>query len=176
MAAPAARSGGALPVRDHLRFGRRRGDRDFARLRLLAHTCGRTHLGLLRRLIRGLPTLLAIVRPALTPILLLVLLRRLVHRIQDAEIVLRMLEIALGHHAITAARRVAPELQILLEQLLRGATNPQIGAAAVEHMVAIERNPAAASSTVVPQATTTAAATGSMAASTHTFHVHTVAV
>src|SRR6185312_2951069 len=114
----------------------------------------------------------------LAVLLRLALLRRLVHRVQDAEIVLGVLEIGLRHHAIAAARRVTAELQVFLEQLLRGATDAHIRTVAVEHMVAVERN----ATTMVPDraaATSTSAAsaaTGTMAATTHAFHVHSVAV
>jgi hypothetical protein len=46
---------------------------------------------------------------------LLILLRRLIHRIQDAEVVLGVLEIAFRHHAIAAAGRITSELQVFFE-------------------------------------------------------------
>ena len=92
---------------------------------------------------------------------------------------LRVLEVALRHHTVATAGRVAAKLEVLLEQLLRGPTDAKVGAVAVEYVVAIERNTAAAAATVVAHATAaaaTTAATRSMTAATHTFHVHTVAV
>ena len=56
---------------------------------------------------------------------------------------LGVLEIALRHDPVAAAGRVAAELEILLEQLLRRAADAQIRAVAVEYMVAVERNVAA---------------------------------
>jgi hypothetical protein len=93
-----------------------------------------------------------------------------------------MLEVALGHHTVTATGRVAAKLEIFLEQLLRRSADAEVGPVAVEHVVAVHRNAAAATTALVSEAatataTTAAAATGSMAASTHAFHiVHTVAV
>ena len=97
-------------------------------------------------LARRLGALLVAIGPALAGLLLavlLTLLRRLVHRVQDAEIVLGVLEIALRHHPVAAAGRVAAKLEVLLEQLLRRAADAEIGAVAVEDVVAVERNAAA---------------------------------
>ena len=101
----------------------------------------------------------------------LVLLLRLVDGIEDAEIVLGVLEIALRHHAVAAAGRVAAELQVFLEKLLGGAAQAQIRPIAVEDVVAIERDVAAMvpDSAATPTAPTAAAAT--MVASAHAFHV-----
>ena len=93
-------------------------------------------------------------RPARRGLLLavlLVLLRRLVHRVQDAEIVLGVLEVALRHHPVAAAGRIAAELQVFLEQLLRRSADAQIRTVAVEHVVAVERDVATAASAVMPQ-------------------------
>ena len=46
------------------------------------------------------------------------------HGVQDAEIMFGVLEIALRHHTVAAAGRVAAELQIFFEQLLGGAAHP----------------------------------------------------
>ena len=136
---------------------------------------GAPGLGLLG-LGRWLAAILAVgpARAALLLAVLLALLRRLVHRVQDAEIVLGVLEIALRHHPVAAAGRVAAELEVFLEQLLRRPADAQIGTIAVEHVVAVERNAAASTAPVMPQPATAAtpAATWSMAASTHAFHVH----
>jgi len=160
-------------------FGGGSGDRNLARFGLLAGPW-RADLRLF-----GFGWRLAVfsvVRTALTRLLLtalLVLLRRLVHRIQDAEIVFRVLEIAFRHDAIAATGRIAPELEILLEQLLRRSADAEIRAVAVKHMVAVQRDPtvgAAASAMMAQSATATSAATRSMATSTHALHVHIVAV
>ena len=159
-----------------LGFGWRGGDWDLARLGLIAHT-GRTHLDFL-----GLTawrwSSFALKLTALATILLLVLLRRLVHRVQDAEIVFSVLEIAFRHNPVATAGRIAAKLEVFLEQLLSGAANPQIGSVAVEHMVAIERDTTAASAAaMMPKSSSaTTTTTGSMATSTHTFHVHSSAV
>src|SRR6185437_10711070 len=101
-------------------------------------------------------------------LLRLVLLRRLVHRVQDAEVVLGVLEIAFRHHSITRGCRIPPELQILLEQLLRRAAHPQVRAVAVEHMVAVERNSATAAAAVMTDRTAPAIP---VTAPAHTLHV-----
>ena len=54
-----------------------------------------------------------------------------------------VLEVALRHHPVAAAGRVAAELEIFLEQLLRRAADAQVRPVAVEDMVAVERNTAA---------------------------------
>ena len=116
-------------------------------------------------------------RRALLLAILLVLLRRLVHRVQDAEIVLGVLKVALCHHPVAAAGRIAAELQVLFEQLLGRSADSKVGAVAVEYVIAIEGDVATAASAVMSQpAASTPAATGSMAASTHAFHVHIDAV
>lgn len=94
----------------------------------------------------------------------LALLCRLVHGVQDAEIMLRMLEIAFRLHPVPAAGRVAAELEILLEQLLRGAAQPDIRTIAVEHMVPIQRNTATGVVADITAAATTTAATASTTA------------
>ena len=74
------------------------------------------------------------------PCSLLGLLRRLVHGVEDAEIVLGVLEVAFRHHAVAAAGRVAAELEVFLEQLLGGAADAQVRSIAVEDVVSVERN------------------------------------
>ena len=66
--------------------------------------------------------ILAILRLIAALLILLMLHRRLVHGVQDAEVMLCMLEIAFGHHAIPTAGRVAPKLEVFFEKLLRRAT------------------------------------------------------
>ena len=48
-------------------------------------------------------------------LVLLLLLRGLVHGVQDAKVVLGVLEVAFGHHPVAGAGRVPAELEILLE-------------------------------------------------------------
>lgn len=67
----------------------------------------------------------------------LTLLLRLIHRVQDTEIVFCVLEKCLGRHPVSAARRVAPKLEIFLKQLLSGAADPDFRPVAVENMVAV---------------------------------------
>ena len=101
------------------------------------------------------------------------LLDRLVHRVDDAEVVFGMLKIAFRHHPVAAAGRIAAELEVFLEQLLRGAAHPDIRPAAIEHMVAVQRDVAAALMTDRSGAASArvAAGTAPMLASTHAFHV-----
>ena len=101
----------------------------------------------------------------------------LVHQVQDPEVVLGVLEIPLGHHAITAARRIAAQLQIFLKELLGCAADPDIRAIAIENMIPIERDAAPGMVAYSAPATSTATtAARAMVAATHAFHVHTVAV
>jgi hypothetical protein len=100
---------------------------------------------------------------------LLLLLRRLVHGVEDTEVVLCVLEEAFRLHPIPAAGRVAPELQIFFEQLLRGSADAYIGPVAVEDMVTVQRN---AAGLVTDAATTTATTARPVVTTTHTFHVH----
>ena len=90
---------------------------------------------------------------------------------------LRVLEIPLRHHAIAGAGRIAAELQIFLEQLLRRAAHPHIRAAAIEHMVAVQRNIAGLvthRAAPTAAASTAAAPTGPEVTSTRAFHVHAI--
>ena len=108
----------------------------------------------------------------------LALLLRLVHRVQDAEVMFRVLEKRFRHHPVAAAGRVAAELQIFLEKLLGGAANADFGSVAVEDVVAIERNSAARmmADRTARSASTAATTARAMVAATHALHVHTVAV
>ena len=83
--------------------------------------------------------ILAILRLVAALLLLLMLHRGLVHGVQDAEVMLRMLEIPFRHHAISAAGRIAPKLEVFFEKLLRRAAQPQIRPVRVKNMVAVER-------------------------------------
>ena len=58
----------------------------------------------------------------------LMLRRRLVHGVEDAEVMLGVLEVGFRHHPVAAAGRIAAELQVLLEQLLRCAAQPHVRA------------------------------------------------
>ena len=97
----------------------------------------------------------------------LVLLLRRLHGAQDAEIVLRVLIVALRHDAVTAAGRVATELQIPLEELLRRTPQTQVGPLAVENMVAVERHIAA----LVTDDRPTPAASAAVVAPAHALHI-----
>src|SRR5271157_5771278 len=149
----------------------RGGDRDLSCLRLVV---GARHAAVLARLgaiAFGGHAIVVLAVAVRAPIvwltaLLLVLLRGLVHRIEDAEIVLGVLEIALRHHAVARSGRVPAELQVFLEQLLRGAAHARVWTAAVEGVVAVERDVAAVMA--YPAASTAAA----MLASAHIFHIH----
>jgi hypothetical protein len=83
--------------------------------------------------------ILAILRLVAALLILLMLHRGLVHGVQDAEVMFRMLEIAFRHHAIPAAGRIAPKLEVFFEKLLRRAAQPQIRPVRVKNMVAVER-------------------------------------
>jgi hypothetical protein len=126
-----------------------------------------------------LTAIAAILMVLVSGLLLLLMLRRsLVHRTDDAEVVLGVLEITFAHHAVARAGRVAAELKIFFEELLRRATNTKVGAVAVEDMVAVQRDAVGAAGTLVTHATAisaapaTVGAVSTMAATTHTFDVH----
>jgi hypothetical protein len=70
----------------------------------------------------------------------LALLLRLIHGVQDPEVMFRVLKESFGGYPVSAARSVSAELQVLFEQLLGGAANTDIRPAAVENVVAIKRN------------------------------------
>ena len=113
----------------------------------------------------------------------LALLCRLVHGIEDAEVVLRMLEVAFRLHAVTAAGRIAPKLEVLLEQLLGRAAQTDVRAVAVENVIAVQRDAAAsvmpdvrAAAAAAAAASTAASTARAMIAATHAFHVHGSAV
>src|SRR5579883_613626 len=111
---PARRWAGLHPMPPASALRRGGGDGDVARLRLIAGPGGlRRFLGL------GALTVLAVHvgTPALVllRILLLLSLRGLVHRVEDAEIVLGVLEVAFRHHPVPGPGRVAPELEVFLE-------------------------------------------------------------
>ena len=59
------------------------------------------------------PPRAAMLRAGLTA--LLTLLRRLVHHVENAKVMLGMLKIALGHHPVAAAGRVPPHLKIFFK-------------------------------------------------------------
>jgi hypothetical protein len=92
-------------------------------------------------------------RPA---ILLLHLLLIGLGRGEDAQIMLRMLIIALGHHYVAGDLRVAPELEIFVGHRLRRAAHLYIGPVAL--IDAIERVSAATSTTAAIVTTIPAAA------------------
>ena len=102
----------------------------------------------------------------------LILLGSLRYRIENAKIMLGMLEVAFRHDPIPRAGRIASELQVFLEELLRGAAHAQIRAVAVEDMVAIERNLTVVVTNWVSTTTAAATAAWTMVAASHAFHVH----
>jgi hypothetical protein len=159
---------------------RRGRDRDLPRIRLIAKSC-RTLLIVTFALwcaILGVGRCFALVGTPIRVVaaLLLLLLRRLVHRVQNAEIVLGVLEEAFRLHPVSAAGRVAAKLEVFLKKLLGGATDADIRPIAVEDVVAVQRNPAAlvadSAAATASAATTSAATAGAMVAATHAFHVH----
>ena len=193
-----------------LRWGR--GDQDFAGVRLVAHDRGAVFgfpgfrggglggfiglvaLAMSAAMLRATAILLLLALRLLALLLLalllhggrgLVLLGRLIHRVQNAEIVLRMLEIAFGLHAVAAAGRVAAKLEVFFEQLLGRTAQPYVRAVAIENVIAVQRyvatrirpdgrgSPATATSSAISSAASTARA---MIAATHAFHVHVSAV
>jgi hypothetical protein len=144
-------------------------------------------LGLVRAVFITLETVALLVVPALLVSLgmlllgaltvRLALLLRLVHRVQDAEVMFRMLEKCLCRDTVPTTGGVAPKLKIFLEKLLGGAANADFRPVAVENVVAIERNAAARMmANRAARSTSTAATAGAMVAATHALHVHTVAV
>jgi hypothetical protein len=100
------------------------------------------------------------------------MLLRLAHGIQYPEIVLSVLEKSFRHNPVSGAGRIPTKLQILLEQLLGGATQPYIRAIRVKHMIAVHRRVPA----VAILLSATAAAAMPMSAASHPFHVHRCAV
>ena len=71
------------------------------------------------------------------------LLLRLVHRVQNAEVMFRVLEVGLRGDPVATAGRIAAELEVFFEELLGGAANADLRPVAVENVVAIERDSAA---------------------------------
>ncbi len=105
----------------------------------------------------------------------LVLLGSLRHRIENAEVMLGVLEVALRHDTIPGTGRIAPELEIFLEKLLCRAAHAQIRPIAIEHMIAVERDLTVMMtyrSATAAAATTAATTARTMVAASHTFHVH----
>jgi hypothetical protein len=98
------------------------------------------------------------------------------HGVENAEVMLRVLEIALGHHPVARPCRIPTKLKIFFEQLLRCPAQPHIRPARIENVVPIHRlmaglaelptAAAAAASTPAPAAPVT------MAAATHALYVH----
>jgi len=104
---------------------------------------------------------------------LLILLNSLIHGVQNSEVVLGVLEVALCHHAVAAARRIAAELKIFFKKLLSSAADAHIGAIAVEDMVSVERYTATG---MMADAAPAPASTAPVIASAHAFHIHQCAV
>jgi hypothetical protein len=109
----------------------------------------------------------------------LTLLLRLIHRIQNAEVMFSVLKERFRGHPVSTARRIAAKLQVFLEKLLGGAADTDFRPIAVENVVAIERDVAPrmmADRTAGSSASSAAATARAMVAATHALHVHTVAV
>jgi hypothetical protein len=115
---------------------------------------------------------LAILRLITTLLVLLMLHRGLVHGVQDAEVMLRMLEIAFRHHAIPAAGRIAPKLEVFFEKLLRRAAQPQIRAVRIKNVVAVKRLAATLAATPATMAELAAPTMSVTAPAAHALHVH----
>lgn len=69
--------------------------------------------------------------------LLLRLLRRLIHSIQNPEVMFGVLEICLCRDAVTTAGRISSKLEIFLKKLLCRSAHPHFRSIAVEHMIAV---------------------------------------
>ena len=120
---------------------------------------------IVRRRLRCRPIGAIGVRAVASLAVLLALLLRLVDRIDDAEVVLGVLEIRFCHNTITAAGRVSAKFQLLLKQLLGRATKTQGGTIAVEDVIAIKRNITA----LMPGRAT---ATSAIITAAHAFYIH----
>ena len=101
----------------------------------------------LRLVFVALVTIALLVIAALIALLLLrslavrlVLLLRLVHRVQDTEIMFRMLKERLCCDPVAAAGGVPAKLEVFLKKLLRRAADADFRAVAVEDVVAVERH------------------------------------
>ena len=138
-------------------FRWRGGDRDVAGFRLVAQARGPLIVPLIAVVLVAMAVFVALVAVALleAPALValrvllrglpgwLTLLLRLVHGVQDTEVMFRMLEEGFGGHPVSTAGRVAAELEVFLEKLLGGAADTDFRPITVENMVAIERDSAA---------------------------------
>ena len=116
--------------------------------------------------------ILAILRLVAALLILLMLHRGLVHGVQDAEVMLRMLEIAFSHHAVPAAGRIAPKLEVFFEKLLRRAAQPQIRAVRIKNVVAVKRLAATLAATPATMAELAAPTMSVTAPAAHALHVH----
>jgi hypothetical protein len=152
-----------------LAFRRCRGNRDLAGFRLVAHAYGPL-LGVVRVVLSIFLALVAIallIAPALIALRVLLrgraawlaLLLRLVHGVQNAEIMFRMLEEGLGRHPVSAAGRIAAQLQIFFEKLLGGTANADVRSIAVEDVIAIKRDATARTVAGTATSASTAATT-----------------
>ena len=164
---------------------------DFRAFFLLAILLPRVLSGILPRVLPGiLPRILRVVRLRVVWLLaflaalvvttlvlpaasLRILLCGLVHHAEDAEIMLGVLIKAFRRYPVARTCGIAAELLIFFIKLLGGAAHADIRTAAVEHMVAVERNIAVE----MPRAAATAAAaiviaTTAMVAPALAFHIH----
>ena len=70
----------------------------------------------------------------------------------DAEIMLRMLKIILGHHPVAARIGVAGQLQIFLVHMAGGAANLDLRSRGIEGAVGVEAAAMAAAATIMAAA------------------------
>jgi len=107
----------------------------------------------LLRLLAGLTGLLArAVAPAL-----IVALPEAAHRLDDAEVMVRVLPVGLGLDAIARSGGLAGQGLVFVEHLMGVAADPHVGTAAVEDLVAIGRTIGVVMLLVVMVSATTAA-------------------
>ncbi len=105
-------------------------------------------------------------------LILLMLHRSLVHGVQDAEVMLRMLKIAFRHNAIPTAGRIAPKLEVFFEKLLRRAAQPQIRPVRVKYVVTVKRLAATLAATPATMTELAAPTMTVTAPAAHALHVH----
>ena len=95
---------------------------------------------------------------------LVVALHEAAHGLDHAKVVIGILPIGLGQDAVTRGRSLACQGLVLVEDLVRVAADPDVGAAAVEYLVTIRRTVRIVMLLLVMVAATTAAATIATAA------------
>jgi hypothetical protein len=129
-------------------FRRGGGDRNFAGLRLVAHARSPLVIVVLVAVavLVALVTITLLKTPALVALRVLLLwglpgglplLLRLVHRIQDTEVMFRVLEEGFGGHPVPTAGSIPAELEVFFKKLLGGTTDTDFRPIAIENVVAI---------------------------------------